>query len=228
MDLKKALREFQYLFREKGLRATCRSLMDRIGIRWFEWRFDIRSEAVIELKEFGIENELYRPYVATDYRSFRKVLDELPIRPGVDGFLDFGCGMGRAVILAATHPFRKAYGVEIALRLSEVARENVRHALPRLKCRDIEIITADATQFAIPHEVTVIYFFNPFCGEVLTRVLENVRESLRRNPRPLRLVCKVPAKSAFEEEIRRHRWLVQEREIVFDMNNRYLFLAAKD
>jgi len=227
MNLARITRHFCSLLREQGWRAAWNALAERVCIRWFEWRFGIRSESVIELKDLGLENENFRPYVPTHYRSFRKVLRALPIRPGEDGFLDFGSGLGRAVILAATHPFRKVIGVEIAPQLAEAARENVRRARPRLKCRDVEIIEADATRFAVPPEVTIIYFFNPFCGEVLARVLENIRASLRKNPRELRLICKVPAESAFEREILQVPWLVKERDMNFDANTRYLFLAAR-
>jgi len=51
---------------------------------------------------------------------------------------------------------------------------------------------------------------------------------LRRRPRALRLICKIPERSAFEEEIVKHTWLIKEREIIFDTNSRYLFLTAHD
>ena len=228
MNPKEAFRSFGSVLRERGIRAFFRAITDRLYIRWFEWRLGIRSEAVIDLKEFGIKNELFRPYVPTDYRSFQTILAALGVRPNEEVFLDFGSGMGRALILAATRPFRKIYGVEIAEQLNEIARQNVRNALSRLKCRDIELITANAKEFVIPDEVTVIYFANPFCGEVLSDALNNIRASLRRQPRTLRLICKIPARSAFEEEITKHTWLIKEREIIFDTNSRYLFLTVHD
>jgi len=228
MNPKEAFRSFGSVLREHGVRALIRAIGDRLYIRWFEWRLGIRSEAVIDLKELGIDNTSCRPYVPTDYHSFQTILDGLEIRSNEDVFLDFGSGMGRAVIMAAKYPFRKIYGIEIARQLNEIARQNVRRALPRLKCRDIELITANAREFVIPDEVTAIYFFNPFCGEVLADVLQNIRASLRRRPRALRLICKIPERSAFEEEIVKHTWLIKEREIIFDTNSRYLFLTAHD
>ena len=228
MNPKEAFRSFGSVLREHGVRALIRAIGDRLYIRWFEWRLGIRSEAVINLKELGIDNTSCRPYVPTDYHSFQTILDGLEIRSNEDVFLDFGSGMGRAVIMAAKYPFRKIYGVEVARRLNEVASQNVRSALPGLKCRDIELITADAREFVIPDEATVIYFFNPFSGEVLADVLQNIRASLRRQPRALRLICKIPERSAFEEEIVKHTWLIKEREIIFDTNSRYLFLTAHD
>src|SRR5437016_4378836 len=161
MNPKEAFRSFGSVLREHGVRALIRAIGDRLYIRWFEWRLGIRSEAVINLKELGIDNTSCRPYVPTDYHSFQTILDGLEIRSNEDVFLDFGSGMGRAVIMAAKYPFRKIYGVEIARQLNEIARQNVRRALPRLKCRDIELITANAREFVIPDEATVIYFLIP-------------------------------------------------------------------
>jgi len=228
MNPKEVFRSFGSVLREHGVRALFRAITDRLYIRWFEWRLGIHSEAIIDLKELGIRNELFRPYVPTDYRGFRTILAALDVRSNEDVFLDFGSGMGRAVIMAAKYPFRKIYGVEIAPQLNEIASQNVRSALPGLKCRDIELITADAREFVIPDEATVIYFFNPFSGEVLADVLQNIRASLRRRPRALRLICKIPERSAFEEEIFKHTWLIKEREIIFDTNSRYVFLTIRD
>ena len=228
MNPTRVFRSLASTLREHGIHAFFRAITDRLYIRWFEWRLGIRSEAVIDLDELGIKNALFRPYVPTDYRSFQRILNALRVRPGKDVFLDFGSGMGRAVIMAARHPFRKIYAVEIAPQLNEIARRNVRSTLPRLKCRDIELVTANAVEFVIPDDVTVIYFFNPFGGEVLVEVLNNIRTSLRRRPRALRVICKIPERSAFEEEIVKHTWLVKEREFIFDTNSRYLFLAVKN
>jgi precorrin-6B methylase 2 len=227
MNFENIFKALRSRLRDEGLRGVGHALQDRCYVRWSEWRLGIHSEAVIDLKEFGIRNELFRPYVPTDYRSFQTILAGLKIRPNEDVFLDFGSGMGRAVIMAAKYPFRKIYGVEIAPQLNEIARQNVRSA-PRLKCRDIELVTANAREFVIPDEITMIYFFNPFGGEVLAEVLQNIRASLRRLPRTLRLICKIPARSAFEEEIIKHTWLIKEREIIFDTNSRYLFLTVHD
>lgn len=215
------------MLKKQGLAGLARTVRARLYVRWFEWYFGIHSETIIELKQLGLENDCYRPYVPTDYYSLLSVLDHLNIQPDRECFLDFGAGMGRVVILAATRPFRKVYGVELFPQLSEIARQNVRNALPRLKCRNIDIITADATQFVLPDEVTVVFFFNPFCGEVLAQVLENIRASLRRQPRPMRLVCQIPTESVFEREVRQQDWLVMERKMVFDVNSRCLFFNAR-
>jgi len=227
MNARRALGNTFTLARAQGLGSALKLLVDRCYVRWFEWRLGIRSESLISLEELGIENPQSRPYVPSDYRSLLAVLRSIVIRPGEDVFLDFGSGLGRVVIAAAANcRFRKVIGIDISEKLNDLARENVRNALTRLKCRDVEIFTTNATQFALPPDVTVIYFFNPFCGDVLERVLCNIRDSVSEHPRAVSLICKVPEKSAFETEIRRCPWVTREREMVFAANCRYLFLSV--
>ncbi len=63
MNPKEAFRSFGSVLREHGVRELFRAITDRLYIRWFEWRLGIHSEAIIDLKELGIRNELFRPYV---------------------------------------------------------------------------------------------------------------------------------------------------------------------
>src|SRR5438309_10533557 len=93
MNPKEAFRSFGSVLREHGVRALIRAIGDRLYIRWFEWRLGIRSEAVINMKEFGIENTSCRPYVPSDYHSFESILDRLEIRCNEDVFLLLGWGM---------------------------------------------------------------------------------------------------------------------------------------
>jgi SAM-dependent methyltransferase len=213
--------------RDRGIGAVWSWGADRVSVRWFEWRFGIRSEAVIDVDELGLGNPQYRLYAPTDYRSFRRVLDSLRIQPGEDVFVDLGCGMGRALILAATLPFQRVLGVELSADLAATARSNVQRALPRLRCRRVEIVEADATDFAMPLDVTIVYMYNPFCGEALAAVLDKLRESFRQRPRLLRVVCKVPIASQFESDVRRDAWLRLERELVFSPELRYLFFKVE-
>src|SRR5207249_4650014 len=116
------------------------------------------TEAVIEPNELGITNPDCHEYAATDYLSFRRILYALDVRAGKDVFLDLGCGMGRALLLAARLPFQRIIGVEISPRLCDDARRNVERMLPKLVCRDIQVVASDAACYVIPPAVSVVYF----------------------------------------------------------------------
>jgi len=108
-----------------------------------------------------------------------------------DTFLDYGSGKGRALLAAARFPFGRVIGVEQNEWECEIARSNARIAAPRLRS-PIEVITADATVWPLPDDVTYIYMFNPFWGETFRMMLDRVVESLDRRPRPLTIVYAVP------------------------------------
>lgn len=215
------LKNFSRITQHEGLAAGFQWLVERAQTRYYEWRLGIHSDTLVSLEEMGVNNDDFRPYVPSDYRTLVRVLNSIEIKPKKDVFVDFGSGMGRVVILAATKPFRRVIGVEMNEQLNQAARENLRQALPHLKCSDIELVTSDATLFDIPPEATFFYFANPFCGEVLDRVLENIRQSARSSPRPVTLICRLPAKSSFEETMLRQTWLRQRKELVFEANIKY-------
>ncbi|MFW2333855.1 hypothetical protein [Ilumatobacter sp.] len=69
---------------------------------------------------------------------------------------------------------------------NEIAPANVdtgRH--PRRRCADIEVVHRDAVAFDIPDEPCVFFLFNPFERYVLDQVVDNIRASHERNPRPM-------------------------------------------
>lgn len=129
-----------------------------------------------------------------DYRSLRRVFKYLKPQENRDVFLDFGSGLGRAVIVAATFSFRRAIGVEISSELNRVAERNVvrARARGRLKCRIIEIVAQDACSYSIPSDVTVVYMFSPFGETVISKVLDNIKVSISEVPRKLRIVFANP------------------------------------
>jgi len=109
-----------------------------------------------------------------------------------DTFLDYGSGKGRALLAAARFPFGRVIGVEVNEWECEIARSNARIAAPRLRCSQIEVITADATAWPVPDDVTYIYMFNPFWDETFRMMLERVLESLDRRPRALTIIYANP------------------------------------
>ena len=118
--------------------------------------------------------------------------DLLPQAPVEDTvFLDVGAGKGRAVLLAAEHPFRRVEGVELNGALAEVATENIKRRLAQpdgTALAPMELHIADATRFGLPVEPTLAFLFHPFERTVLRRFLRHVEASLRKTPRPFDLL----------------------------------------
>jgi SAM-dependent methyltransferase len=140
----------------------------------------------------GISNPDNHGYEPTDYWTIRKALKNLNLSWRDEVFVDYGSGKGRVVIFAATYPFRKVLGVEFSPELSAIAQQNIRKVEKKLKCHDIEIITADAGSFDLPNEASVLFLYNPFSGDLLKKVFDKIRTSLNRVPRKLLIVYKNP------------------------------------
>lgn len=204
-----------------GPRKAVGHAIYRVTEQWYERRLNIDSTAVIELSEFGLHDHRLLECRPTDYRTIRRAFRALPIRPAIDVLLDVGAGTGRVLVMAGTFPFRRIIGVELVPQLADKARENVRQAGPRLRCKDITVFTADATTFEISPEITVFYFYNSFWGEFLERTFENIRTSLRTSPRQHIIVSVRPA-SAEEGWIGQQPWLRRTR-VIRDLRDANVF-----
>jgi SAM-dependent methyltransferase len=104
-------------------------------------------------------------------------------------FLDLGCGLGWVVLEAGVrYPFRRVIGVDVVPAFTEVARQTIAVNRPRLRCGEVELVTADATGYEVPDDVTVVYPFHPVYGEAFDAVVSNLIASVDRTPRRLRVI----------------------------------------
>jgi SAM-dependent methyltransferase len=124
-------------------------------------------------------------YEPVPVEAFAELLAALP-RALVSSavFVDVGCGMGRAVLLATEHPFKQVVGIELSPALHAVARENLAAARGlRTRCRDVRLRRGDARRSRFPRGDLVVFLFNPFDHEVLRAVLERIVRSRRPGDR---------------------------------------------
>lgn len=126
-----------------------------------------------------------------------------------DVVADLGAGKGGALLLAASQPVRRVIGVEIADELAECARRNLELDSSRVRARETAVVTADALDWRVPDDLTVVYLYSPFVGELFAQVMQRLVEAHDRAPRPLRLVYNFP----FEH----HRLLATGRARVLDV-----------
>jgi SAM-dependent methyltransferase len=140
----------------------------------------------VDLGAFGRDHPEHEAYEGSDWRVVKRLLKGTVTSEDV--FLDLGSGKGRAVLQAARLPFRRVIGVDVAPELTAIARRNVECTRRRLRCQDVQLVTADAATYRVPDDVSVAYLFNPFVGETFDRVIERLLESATRRARRLRLV----------------------------------------
>jgi SAM-dependent methyltransferase len=194
--------------RERGLLGTAvlteRYLVDRVrdlGPRRrrqfrasadFDRAHDIDTGGRIPLGDLDVEHEAWREgnrYEAAVPREFRDLIEKLPGPLERFTFIDLGSGKGRALLLASEYPFNRIIGVELAHELHEICLRNVRnYRSATQRCRKIESHCADATSFALPPEPIVLFLNNPFSDTLWRKLLARLRDSLRAQPREVRVI----------------------------------------
>jgi SAM-dependent methyltransferase len=174
-----------------GLRRTLAVARSRLGDYAFDARYGTDTVEPIALSELDIPHASVRQgcrYQPTGVGAFKLIMEALELPPG-GVFVDFGCGKGRVLLLAACYPFARIVGVEFSEELCAIARTNIKKFKAKeMIAASIDIVQEDATLYAFKDDETVLYFFHPFGDEIFRRVLGNINESLKRRPRQAWLV----------------------------------------
>ncbi len=178
--------------------------------RYREWSLGIKTASWVDVDELGFDAECHG-YEPISYTCFETVINDIQVDPDRDVFLEYGCGKGRAVVLAAMKPFHKVIGVELSDELCRIARDNVHRASKKLSCLDVEIVNTNACEYELPSNVSVIFLWNSFVGSVLEGVARQIHQSLRLAPRRLTLVYALPQGEA--DIFADRDWLTNRREL---------------
>ncbi|MCJ2070634.1 class I SAM-dependent methyltransferase [Methylobacterium sp. J-030] len=96
-------------------------------------------------------------------------------------FYDFGCGMGRALLVASKFPFRKVVGIEISKLLCGIATRNIEAtSTSRTSTCQTTVINSDILNFKIEEQSAVIFMYNPFGANIMKQIIQNLDEKIRR------------------------------------------------
>lgn len=102
-------------------------------------------------------------YVSTPICLLVKSLIDIPIDYKNFIFIDFGCGKGLSLLLAAQHPFKKIIGIEISKTTYDFAKNSIAELnRDSLKCEDIEVINKDIFDYSLPEENLCVFLYEPF------------------------------------------------------------------
>jgi SAM-dependent methyltransferase len=143
----------------------------------------------ISLESFNFESKNKTPgleYQSHHPRLIRNGLKASGIEFHKYIFIDYGCGKGRALLVASEFPFRKIIGMEFVPQLADIARANIRRFGKNGRlCSDIEVVTGDATEYQLPLDPAFLYFYSPFSTPVMETIFRNIESSLEQSPREL-------------------------------------------
>ena len=154
--------------------------------------------------EPGLASDERVDYEPATWRELRRILREEEVDEN-DVFLDVGSGKGRILLQAGRYRFGRIIGIELSPSLIEVSRANLAAADGRLRCRNVVVEHADAAEYHVPDDTTVVYMNNPLAGGAFEAFVSRLLESLERRPRRLRLIYRTPYERAFLEGTGRFR-----------------------
>ncbi len=174
---------------------------------WFNWNFrlacftishEIKGEKKYHLDTLELNNleklslqgninlaEIYQPagYYILEH-LFTKI-DELVSEKNL---IDFGCGKGRVLVVAAHYNFKMITGIDFAKELAIAAALTVSKASQNLPDTEFKIEWIDAAAYAILPSQNVFFFFNPFKKVVMEKVIDNMLFSKKECSRPMYVI----------------------------------------
>ena len=142
---------------------TLRRLGYRMGERYWDWRFGLRTYDYFPTGQLGSPDD-GAAYEPVPFPLLLRLFRAIPAEFRGCGFLDYGCGLGRVLFVAHRRGYEPVLGVEISEFLCERARRNLANT-------SASIVRSHAADLAIPTAVRVFFLFNPFVGETLEAVI---------------------------------------------------------
>lgn len=183
--------------------------------------FTLRQEIIGE-KKYGIDTiELNRLkglsvnsenlthasiYQGANYFLLEKAFEYLQRINANNTIVDFGCGKGRALVVAACYGFRKIIGIDFAKALCLSAEQNIAKVQSYFPSTSFIVICDDVINYVIKEDENVFFFFNPFDEVIMLHVVKKILKSLKENPRHVHIVYLNPVhkeiflSAGFEEE----------------------------
>ncbi|MEJ7588402.1 MAG: class I SAM-dependent methyltransferase [Ferruginibacter sp.] len=152
-----------------------------------EKKYGIRTTGSDELKKIkaaGVDISHATLYMPANYLLLEEIFSKLPVKP-LDHFLDIGCGMGRALCVAAYNGFNNVTGIDFSTEFCSRAEENLKETKKKFPLLNYSVINNDAAIISIPADTDCIFFFNPFDEFIMKRVAVNILTSYKKNPREI-------------------------------------------
>ena len=121
----------------------------------------------------------------TTYRVLFRLFRAIDFKPD-DVLVDYGCGRGRVMCIAARMRIAGIRGVEINPDSAASAKRNL-EALRGRKVDNWSVYSGSAADFDCGGG-SVFYFYNPFGGALFTSVIARVRASVAKSGKAARIV----------------------------------------
>lgn len=188
------LKRVQYILRNHGPKAVVAKFFGIAADRWFDWRHGTDDRTPRQLDSYTIVGDTRKN--STSYGASRmlplkglfRLLRQRSFGRGV--LVDFGCGNGKVLLVAAHCGYRPVRGVEFARELCELAQRNWESYCQRTGAAvgDGEFLAADVSVYDLRPDETMYFLYHPFDEVILRKVLANISASMRTHPRAAAII----------------------------------------
>lgn len=150
-------------------------------------------DRVLKIKTCGRDDSISNyenfPYEPTSYLVLQRLIEQSYFSKK-NTLLDYGCGKGRVDFYLTYECGCKSIGIDYNERILQRANDNLKSFNKRAK---ISFVHANACCYEVNDFVDRIYFFNPFCVDVLKIVINNIKKSYDNFNRELLLFFYYPS-----------------------------------
>lgn len=199
----------------RGFLFTCKLLYYEFR---YEKKFRIRTLKIENLEELDTLSTDYdnnHHYQGASYYVLSLLFDKMKTFSDLSSILDYGCGKGRVIVMAAYEGYKLVSGVDLARELIVQCQQNIERVRQDYPATKFEVHFADATSYSAIDEINHFFFFNPFGRSILIPVIEQIKRSAKRNPREIHIIYVNPLYvDCFADEDFRHIYSLRSKNYV--------------
>ena len=174
-----------------------------------ERKYNLNSTGLDRLRTISIKGDNLAHssiYQASNYYILEKGFSYLRSINANNNITDFGCGKGRALVVAAYFEFTNITGIDFAKALCIMAEKNIQKTKLLYPSATFNVVCEDVVNYKIKKEQNVFFFFNPFDEVIMLEVVKNILASLKEKSRKVYIMYVNPVhkeiflSAGFEEE----------------------------
>lgn len=185
------MKRFIEKIRGRSIPSLYRSFYAKLWDYYYDYKYRIDTDAHVQLENLDIskeQKEHYYWYEGTKVRPLKKLFKHLKI-PKDKTFVDIGSGKGRVLLIAAEYGFQKIIGIELSPNLYQISKKNVNTFLQKRSITaEIDILNIDALDYNYTDNEAIFFLYNPFDEHILKQIVLNIKSSLNRNKRDIKII----------------------------------------
>jgi len=131
-------------------------------------------------------------YEVTSYFFLERLFKAFPFSED-DHIVDFGCGKGRVLFMAAHNSCRYISGIENHKGRYEILKTNIdKHQQKHGKEAEFNVHNIDARSAPIDSKANKFFFFEPFSLDIFKLLMQNIIQSIKDSPRDASIFLYLP------------------------------------